>query len=306
MPSSKIAQKKLNTNSQAASAAEAGLKYQNTTDGWGLRADFDDEHLVFSGDFNKRSIWQKIVDFFIPPNFAKASSGKRNGGEDIDVYNLFSKNAKDAWNQSYNIAKNQRRDVGEEAIFLALIGESSVKNLLARMKVDAGAAAKLISNYLMLGPIPTPKTVKKIPFEAFKLAVKLRGHKIGSLMLLGALLNATPEENILQAIFSNAGLTIDKLEVLTVWIVNLGYEFPPNSKNAKLLYCCLQAESLEQHFGYFFEFPAIEAAVNLSSGQSLKDLEHKKALRILVKAGSLARGKGTKVITESLVRQAAN
>lgn len=295
MSSSKIAVKKSNKDSQAASAAEVGLRYHNTNGGWGLAAEFEDKHLVFSGDFNRGSIWQKITDFFIPSKL----------GKDIDIYNLFSKNAKNAWNQSYEIAKKQHRDVGEEAIFLALIRESSVQNLLTRMKVDVQAAEKLISNYLMLRQIPTPKTVKKIPFEAFKLAVKLRGHKIGSLMLLGALLNATPEENILQAIFSNAGLTIDKLEVLTVWIVNLGYEFPDNSKNAKLLYCCLQAESLEEHFGYFFEFPAIEAAVNLSSGQSLKDLEHKKALQILVRAGSLARAKGTKVITEGLVRQAA-
>jgi len=45
--------------------------------------------------------------------------------------------------------------------------------------------------------------------------------------------------------------------------------------------------------------------VDLSQGQTLKDLEHLKSLQLLIKAGLLAQTKKTKIISESLVRQAA-
>ena len=125
-------------------------------------------------------------------------------------------------------------------------------------------------------------------------------------MLLGALLNTLPEENILQAIFSNIGLTIEKLELFAVWSLGLNHEFPKNSRQAKLLFCCQQAAALERHFGYFFELPAIEAAVSLSANQTIKDLEHKKALQFLVKAAAVAKNRGTKIISENFVKQAAD
>jgi len=139
-----------------------------------------------------------------------------------------------------------------EDIFLALLKEPSVVNLLSRIKVNGPQAETFINNYLKLTPPLDGATVKKIPFEAFALAAKLHNHKIGSLMLLGGLLEATPHNNILQAIFSNIGLSAAKLELFAVWLLDLDYDFPSSSISGKLLFCLRQAANLEQTLRLFF------------------------------------------------------
>ncbi len=124
-------------------------------------------------------------------------------------------------------------------------------------------------------------------------------------MLLGGLLHLAPQDNVLQAIFSNINLTLDKLEILSVWILNLQYEFPEGSSSSHTTYCCLQAQNLENHFGYFFEFPAIESAVKFSQNY-YKDLRGQKALQYLVKAGALAKAAGTMRVSEKFVQLAAS
>lgn len=283
----------------------SALKYQSGNSPWGLEAFYEGYRLVFSADFNPARIkfikWPLLFKVFFP----KTKYNKNSGSiiSNVDLYDLFSKNAKRAWNDSFILAKKRGSQLAVEDIFLALLKESSVKNLLSRIKVDGLQAKTFIGNYLKLTPALSGATVKRIPFEAFALAAKLRNHKIGTLMLLGGLLKATPHDNILQAIFTNIGLTAAKLELFAVWLLDLDYEFPQNSTSGKLLFCLRQAQGLEEHFGYFFQLSAIEAAVDLSQGQTLKDLEHLKALQLLVKAGLLAKTKGTKIITESLVRQ---
>jgi len=311
------------------------LNYKNSAGPWGLEAFYEGYRLVFSADLMTAGTLQKIARLF------KTKPNNKNPGSiinNVDLYNMFSKNAKHAWYNACGLAQKRKDLLTVEDIFLTLLKEPSVINLLSRIKVSGPQAKTFINNYLKLttpldsaavNPVREPITifnshdfqndfflptassttfsngVKKIPFEAFALAAKLHNHKIGSLMLLGGLLKATPNDNILQAIFSNIGLTAAKLELFAVWLLDLDYEFPPDSVNGKLLFCLRQAAGLEQHFGYFFELPAIEAAVNLSQRQTLKDLQHLKSLQLLVKAGLLAQTKKTKIISESLVRQAA-
>lgn len=275
------------------------IKYKKVNSGWGLIGFFEGYKLIFSGGFKKPGALRKFLSF-----------GKKQEENDtsiiteVDIYKLFSPSAKEAWKNAYSSAKKRKGEVGVEDIFLALLKQPSVKNLLTRMKAGTNSAEIFLNNYLKLAPASSTETVKIIPFEAFALALKIHNHKIGSLMLLGALLEATPDDNILQAIFSNIGLTSDKLQVFAVWLLNLNFGFPKNSHPAKILYCLRQAQGLEEHFGYFFECPAIEEAVRLSSDQTLKDLQHLKALQYLVKAASLAKSKGVKIISDSLVRQA--
>lgn len=280
------------------------LKYQKTQTGWGLTAFYEGYRLVFTGLFEKGGMGRerlKKLFPFLSPGQKKNKSIIKN----LDLFSLFSKSARHAWQQASVSARKRKSLVGAEDIFLALLKEASVQNLLHRLKVSTHEAESFLNNYLTLAPISSVEAVKKIPFEAFNLALKLRNHKIGSLMLLGALLNSMPEENILQAIFTNIGLTEEKLELFAVWLLKLNYEFPQNSPSGKLLYCLRQAEGLEEHFGYFFELPAIEAAVSLSQGQTFKDLEHKKALQLLVKAGLLAQNQKYKTVTENFVAHAA-
>ncbi len=266
------------------------LKYTRTKSGWGLRANHEEHKLIFSGVFT--------------PQILKSQSVGNETGV-IDIYTLFSDSAKQAWKNAYLSARSRKSEVGLEDIFIALLQEKSVKNLLLRLNASTHAAEVLIKNYLTLTHSTTDNSVKIIPFESFLLSVKLHNHKIGSLMLLGALLKSVPNDTILQAIFSNIGLTLDKLELFAVWQLRLNYQFPANSSNFKYLYCCQQTEMLEQHFGYFFDLPAIELAVILSANKTLKDLEHKRALQLLVKAASLAKNKQTKIIGENLVTEAS-
>jgi hypothetical protein len=286
-------------------APTVALNYKHNQSNWGLEAFYEGYRLVFSADFNqtrlKKERWAKILKFFkIGPN---KNPGNIIGS--LDLYDLFSQSAKRAWNNAYELSKKRGQAVSVEDVFLALLKEPSVKNILDRLKVDSQQAEIFITNYLRLTSPLDGEALKKIPFEAFALSARLRNHKIGSLMLLGGLLRAVPRDNILQAIFTNIGLTSAKLELFSVWLLDLDYDFPPQSTSAQLLFCLRQAQGLEEHFGYFFDFPAITAAMNLSLGQTLKDLQHVKALQLLVKAGLLAQSKGTKIISENLVIQAA-
>ena len=277
------------------------IKYQKTNSGWGLTALFEGYKLVFLGKPEKN---KRFKNFFSLPKL-KQEHNKKSIIVEVDLYRLLSPSAKNAWDVACDCAKKRKKELGVEDIFLALLNQPSVKNLFCRLKVSTKDAETFLKNYLKLQTGSGTEPVKKIPFEAFALALELGNHKIGSLMLLGALLHCTPEDNVLQAIFSNIGLDEEKLKILATWILSLNYEAKKNLNSAKLLYCCRQAQGLEQHFGYFFEFPAIEAAVELSSKQTLKDLEHKKALQLLVKAANLAKADGIKTINEKLVQQAA-
>jgi len=318
----------------APNAIGSPLNYKNSDSPWGLEAFYEGYRLVFSASTATAGKWQKIVQLF------KANSNKNPGSiiSNVNLYDLFSHSARHAWEDAYALARKRESRLGVEDIFLALLKEPSVKNLLSRIKVDGLQAKEFINNYLKLTPSLSGDTVKKIPFEAFALAAKLHNHKVGTLMLLGGLLKAVPRDNILQAIFTNIGLSAAKLELFAVWLLDLDYDFPPDSQSGKLLFCLRQAAGLEEHFGYFFELPAIESAVDLSQGQTLKDLsrttqqsppvkmgvniiatrsiisqdrgvvrdlQHLKALQLLVKAGLLAQSKKTKIISEGLVKLAA-
>jgi hypothetical protein len=290
---------------QVSSLKAPGLVYKPSQSPWGLESFYEGYRLVFSGDFNpsrtKAEKWFKIFNLFTD----KARKNPSGIISSVDLYQMFSKDAMHAWRNAALAAKKRKAlEVCVEDIFLALLGEPSVKNMLARLKVDSDQAKIFINNYLKLTSALGGETVKKIPFEAFALAAKLHNHKIGTLMLLGGLLKATPKGNILQAIFANIGLTEAKLELFAVWMLDLNYEFSRNSASDKLLFCLRQSKGLEDHFGYFFEFPAIEAAVKLNQEHTLKDLQHLKALQILVKAGLLGKALGIKIISQSLVEKA--
>ncbi len=223
----------------------------------------------------------------------------------IDIYSLFSKSAKDAWKQSFRLAKKRGGKPELEEIFLALLKELSVQELLKRLGAKAEDARILLDNYLKLKQPSGGETITRIPFEAFALAVKLRDHKVGSLMLLGALLKTAPKDSMLQAIFSNIGLTLDKLEVLAVWQVKLNFDFPESPQKSGLLDCARQAEFLERQFGYRFDFSAIETATALSSADNNSTRRRKNTLRLLVKAGLLAKQGKNKTISALMVKKSS-
>jgi hypothetical protein len=278
------------------------IKYQTGSSGWGVQGFFEGQRLVFSAVPEPSLAFKKKWLRFLP--FFKDAGEAQSIVSNLDVYPLFSKDAKSAWAKASALAKKQKMEIGVEDIFLGLLKEEPVKNLFQRLNANGHAAEALLTNYLKLTPSADPVAAKKIPFEAYVLSTRLHNPKIDSLMLLGALLKTTPRDNILQAIFTNIGLTLEKLEILSVWSMGLNFNFKENSTPAQLLYCLNQAKNLEEHFGYFFELSAIEAAVKVSSIQTFKDMRHFKALEYLVKAGLVAKENRSKVINSDLVAQA--
>lgn len=294
---------KMNTSTNTKTQSDS-LNLQKVQDNWGLCAFYEGYRLIFSGVFDinrvRKEKWGKLWPFYNPKN----TEHKKNLTEEVDVYNMFSHSAKHAWNRAFVKTSKQHRPVGVEDLFLALLEEPTVKNLLRRIKVSTHTAEKFLNNYLKLNHQNTTQTLQQIPFQAFNFAMKLHNRKIGSLMLLGALLENTPQDNILQAIFTNIGLTTKKLEIFSVWILNLNYEFPKNSEASQLLFCCQQTQLLESHFGYFYELPAIETAVSLARNY-YTDMRHLKAMQYLIKAGLIAKEKNNKLVTAKMVSQAA-
>ena len=274
---------------------------------WGVSAVYQDQKLIFSGTFSAKRIREERWQQFWRGLLRKKPGAEEPLSNAVDIYKLFSPNAKLAWRAAFFKAKKRKAQVNLADLFLALLDEPAVGKLFDRMGNGSTKATKiLLKNYLKLGaPVDTGQELKKIPFEAYALAVRLHDHKIGSLMLLGAILALAPKDSILQAIFSNIGLNLETLEILTIWLINLNYNFPKGSLQSQILEYCRRAELLEQHFNYHYEFSAIKTAAELALKQSKAGLRQKTALGLLVKAGLLAHERGIKNITSELIKKSS-
>ena len=284
------------TTSTQRTSGTAALKYQETSQGWGTTALYEGYRLIFSAGTKPDGLWHNLFG-----SLNKTKPQETKGLiTNVDIYDLFSKDAKEAWLKALKRSAKHNRTLGVEDIFLSLLEEPDVKKVFVRMKTNTKTAESFLNNYLKLSRQTNDNAIKFLPFEAFALSAELHCPSVNSLMLLGALLKCTPKNNILQAIFSNINLNLEKLKILSVWTLNLNHEFPSSSPAGHLLYCCRQASSLEESFGYFFEYAAIEKAVSLSNDYYI-DMRHKKALQYLVKASLRAKSQGIKTVNEKLV-----
>lgn len=158
-------------------------------------------------------------------------------GEAIDVFELFDAEARAAWNNAVYLAKARsdsakkimpQRAVAESSLevtandlALALFDSKSIRLVFARLGVSGEDVKTLLHSYSIFYSDGIKPTMEKIPFVAFTEALKLHNKSIDSLMLLCALTICLPPEHILQVIFFNIDLTIEKLEILASWIFNL-------------------------------------------------------------------------------------
>ncbi len=155
---------------------------------------------------------------------------------EIDIYHLFNKETKTAWNNSLKFAKlrqqnlkklfgqNRRSDnleVIATDLIQSLLEQQSTKLIFLRLGVNPEDIKTLISNYALLSPKASEEELYKIPFTAFTESLKLHNKTIDPLMLLCALAIDLNENHILQAVFFNLNLSIEKLEILATWIFNL-------------------------------------------------------------------------------------
>ncbi|MDE2311576.1 MAG: hypothetical protein KGJ93_00595 [Patescibacteria group bacterium] len=271
-----------------------GLAWQSSTDAWAVCAQYDGFWLTFSP--NRKTIWR-----FWQWQMSESAALPEN---QVNVYQLFSLPARQAWRQADRLAKKANRTISLEDMFLALLKQRSVAQLFVKLKINPREAFALLENYAKISPPATNNLIKQLPFVAFALAANLRHDKIGSLMLLGALVELAPQSSMVAAIFSNIGLDAQKWWLVTAWVLHVPLRLPQEGINEDLAYCCWQAQNLEQMFGCYFEFPAVETALKAAAAKNAATLRQH-ALKLLVKAAGLAKQKKRKTITERLVLQAA-
>ena len=155
---------------------------------------------------------------------------------EINIYELFNQDAKRAWNKSLTIAKQRQSKTvnlnSEERpsvsvlvtpidLFLALLEHQSIQLIFIRLGVNPADVKTILQNYAAFSIPASTNELNQIPFVAFGESLKLHNKTIDPLMLLCALGICLPEEHIIQAIFLNINLSVDKLEVLSSWIFHL-------------------------------------------------------------------------------------
>ena len=264
------------------------LIYLPSSDAWGLQAKDGETSLVFSGTFKLARIWRDNIDkIMLKPRRAVIA------GNAVDVFRLYSPAAVKAWNRAVWRTVNQDSGpVGCVDLFLSLIRDASVKKIFSRFGADLNDARALLKNYMALSRnSAAAEELKKIPFEAFLETEKLRSPAITPLMLLAALLKVLPPEHILQAVFINLGLSLNRLETLTVWLENLNYDFPGQDFSKNLLHCCQRTQWLERHNRISFKLSAIEQALAASSNNPPG------AIRLLVRAAGKTHNRNKKIIS---------
>jgi hypothetical protein len=98
------------------------IKYQKNNSNWGISALFEGQLLIFNGPS-------------IPSHKTNRDAlilQKKSIISIINIYDLFSGHAKDAWENSVVHAKKRGEELGIETIFLCLLKEPSVKKLMLR------------------------------------------------------------------------------------------------------------------------------------------------------------------------------
>jgi len=136
---------------------------------------------------------------------------------DIEVYELFDLRTKQLWNRAGRLAKARNQEPGCADIFLSLLNEPEVKNIFCKLEIKTADLKIVTENYLKLmdGDFSDQPYLKKLPFEAFVEAKKLKSQSISGAVLLCALAKILPGDHIIKNIFSNVGITAPKLETWT-------------------------------------------------------------------------------------------
>jgi len=157
--------------------------------------------------------------------------------ETVDVYELFDKPAKKAWNNSLKFAQKRQQDLEKlfnektgqapkilaTDLLLSLLENGNVASLFYRIGVNVKDVAEVVKNYSLLAGKNRAdmENFAQIPFSALQEASKLHNKAIDPLMLLCALPSCINDEHIIQAVFLNINLSQEKLENIASWLFHL-------------------------------------------------------------------------------------
>lgn len=143
--------------------------------------------------------------------------------EAIDIYSLFNKEARHAWDTSFTIAESyQNKHVSGSHILLALLQTDSVKEAFWRLNINPNDIEIFLRNFEVLGTEKKDfEEIKKIPFAALAQSLTLHNPCIDPLMLLCALKEQLPNNHIVQDIFFNIDISLEDLQILAGWIFHI-------------------------------------------------------------------------------------
>lgn len=147
---------------------------------------------------------------------SKRTKTGSNSAEPIDVYDLYSHPAKDAWNNSWEIAqKKNNTTVSVEDVLVSLCATKDVQVALFRLGINSNEFSQVIQS----ATVPTP--VDKLPYVAYQKMVELHNNLVDPVMLLCGGVSLLPAEHPVQQYFFQIGISEEILEVVAVWIFNL-------------------------------------------------------------------------------------
>ena len=137
----------------------------------------------------------------------------------LDVYELFNRPARAAWNASWTKAKVAGRDqVFMNDILLALVDTQEVQMALFRLGINRGEFTQIISAAPAAG---APDKILELPFVALQKTVELHNNLIDPIMLFCAACQGLPQDHPVQRYFFEVAVTQEILETVAVWIFNL-------------------------------------------------------------------------------------
>lgn len=179
--------------------------------------------LLWFGVLSGLFLWARAKQFELSEQGANVLAQTVTDEAELDVYELFSAEAKHAWNEIPNIASNTNAsEVNGVHIFLALLQSKSMQQAFARLGTDPRDVEIFLHNFLQLGPmLDDHAAIERLPFVAYRKAKNLHNKSIDSLMLLCALVELLPDEHIVQGIFFNLGISPEDLEILAAWIFSV-------------------------------------------------------------------------------------
>lgn len=139
-----------------------------------------------------------------------------SSSEPVDVYELFSHPAKDAWNKAWQVA--QKRNVAAVSVedaMLALCGTEDIQLALFRLGINTREFMDVIASS------KTPTVIDHLPFVAYQKMVELHNNLVDPVMLLCGSVSLLPSDHPVQQYFFQIGISEQILEVVAVWIFNL-------------------------------------------------------------------------------------
>ncbi len=144
-------------------------------------------------------------------------------GKPVDVYQLFTRDAQDAWNSIPNIATQTQSAPNSYVVLISLLQTDSGKLAFLRLGIQVDDIITMLKGQASRIGVATidQELINKLPFLGLEAAIRLRSPSIDPLLLLCSLVAELPNDHPMQQLLFKLGISQETLEVLAVWIFNI-------------------------------------------------------------------------------------